>query len=50
MIHGKPSFEGKAPEGQGSAVAGNDGDENGDEKSEKEFSLFSNGPIDSAAA
>jgi hypothetical protein len=46
VIPGKPTFEGKTPESQGSAVAGDDGDE----KSEREVSLFSNGPIDSAAA
>jgi uncharacterized membrane protein YccC len=46
VIHGKPAFEGKLSEGQGSAVKG----EGGDEKSEREISLFSNGPIDSAAA
>jgi hypothetical protein len=46
VIHGKPTFEGKTPEGHGSAVAGDDGDE----KSEREISLFSNGPIDNAAA
>jgi hypothetical protein len=46
VIHGKPTFEDKTPEGQGSAVEGDDGDQ----KSEGEISLFSNGPIDSAAA
>jgi uncharacterized membrane protein YccC len=46
VIHGKPTFEDKTPEGQGSAVEGDDGDQ----KSEGEISLFSNGPINSAAA
>jgi hypothetical protein len=46
VIHGKPAFEGETPEGQGHAVEGDDGDEKG----EREISLFSNGPSDSAAA
>jgi hypothetical protein len=46
VIHGKPASEGETPGGQGHAVEGDDGDEKG----EREISLFSNGPIDSAAA
>jgi len=46
LIQGKPAFDGEAPEGQAHAVEGDDGDEKG----ERGISLFSNGPIDSAAA
>ena len=46
LVEGKPAFMGEGSQGQAHAVEGDDGDDKG----EREISLFSNGPIDSAAA